>query len=124
MECLWFIFPPLIQHDLDRMKEECNLYKIRKSNWTNVYGIPDELYLYPESHGYVQCGKNITDADVNDILLYRDVHIEAGNINKRFYDNILHYIKYVLQEHNMSYPPRDWNEAKGIYGSIIESAAQ
>ena len=30
-----------------------------------MYGIPDELYLYPESRGYVPCGKNITDAEVN-----------------------------------------------------------
>ena len=106
------------------MKEKWNLHKIRKSNCTNVYGIPDELYLYPESRSYVQCGKSITDAEVNDILHYRDVHSEAGNINKRFDQNLLDYIKYALQEHNMSYPPRDWNEAKGMYGSIIESAAQ
>ena len=69
-EYLWFIFSTLIQHDLDRVTEEWNHHKIRKSNRTNVYGIPDELYLYPESCGYVQCGKNITDAEVNDILHY------------------------------------------------------
>ena len=84
MECLWFIFSPLIQRDLDRVKGEWNLYKIRKSNRANVYGTPDELYLYPESCHFVQCGKNVTDAEVNDILHYRDVHTEVGNINKRF----------------------------------------
>ena len=72
----------------------------------------------------MQCGKNITDAELNDILHYRNVHTEAGNINWRCDQNLLDYIKYVLQEHHMSYPPRDWNEAKGMYGSIIESAAQ
>ena len=54
IECLWFIFSALIQHDFDRVREEWNLHKIRKSNRTNVYGFPDELYLYPESRGYVQ----------------------------------------------------------------------
>ena len=44
----------------------------------------DELYLYPESRDFVQCGKNVIDAEVNDILHYRDVHTEVGNINKRF----------------------------------------
>ena len=72
----------------------------------------------------MQCGKNITDAEVNDILHYRDVHIEAGSINKRFDQNLLDYSRYVLLEHRVSYPPRDWNEAKGMYGSIIQSAAQ
>ena len=124
IECLWFIFSALIQHDLDRVREEWNLHKIRKSNRTNIYEISDELYLYPESRGYVQCGKNITDAEVDDILHYRDVHTEAGNINKWFDQNLLDYFNYVLQEHHMSYPPRDWNEAKGMYESIIESAAQ
>ena len=36
------------------------------------------------------------------ILHYRDVHTEAGNINKRFDQNLLDYIKYVLQEHHMT----------------------
>ena len=72
----------------------------------------------------MQCGKNITDAEVNDILHYRDVHIEAGSINKRFDQSLLDYSRYVLHEHHVSYPPRDWNEAKGMYGSIIQSAAQ
>ena len=85
MGCLWFIFSPLIQRNLDRVKGEWNLHKIRKSNRTNVYGTPDELYLYPESRDFVQCGKNVTDTEVNDILHYRDVHTEVGNINKRFY---------------------------------------
>ena len=61
---------------------------------------------------------------MNDILHYRDVHIEAGSINKRFDQNLLDYSRYVLHEHHVPYPPRDWNEAKGMYGSIIQSAAQ
>ena len=72
----------------------------------------------------MQCRKNITDTEVNDILHYRDAHTEAGNINKRLDQNLLDYIKYALHEHHMSYPPRDWNVAKGMYGSIIHSAAQ
>ena len=122
MELLWFVCSPLIQYELDRLKEAWN-HKIRKSNRTNVYGIPDELYLFPESRGYVQYGKK-TDPEVNDILHYLDLHTQAGNINKRFDQNILDYIKYVLQEHHMSYPLRDWNEAKEMYGIIIELAAQ
>lgn len=106
-----------------RQSERAWNHKIRKSNRTNVYGIPDELYLFPESRGYVQYGKK-TDPEVNDILHYLDLHTQAGNINKRFDQNILDYIKYVLQEHHMSYPPRDWNEAKEMYGIIIELAAQ
>ena len=35
----------------------------------------------------MQCGKNIADAGVNDILEYRDVQPGTGNINKRFDQN-------------------------------------
>ena len=43
-------------------------------------GIPDELYLYPETRGYLH--DYITDAEVNDILHYQDVQTEAGNQQK------------------------------------------
>ena len=72
MEFLWFVYSLQIQYELDRVKEVWN-HNIRKSNHTNVYGIPDELYLFHESRGYVQYGKK-TDPEVNDILHYRDLH--------------------------------------------------
>ena len=96
MEYLWFIFFPLTQHDLYRVKKEWNLHKIRKPHRTNVYGIPEELCLYPQSRGFVQWGRNITDTEVNDILHYRAVHTEVRNINKRFDQNLPDCIKHVL----------------------------
>ena len=52
MECLWFVLSPLIQCELDRLAKEWNAHKIRKSNQSVVSGIPDELYVFPESLRY------------------------------------------------------------------------
>ena len=43
MECLQFVFSPLIQYELDRLMEEWSAHKIRKSNYSFISGIPDEL---------------------------------------------------------------------------------
>ena len=51
MECLWFVFPLLIQLEQDRLTEESNARKIRKSNHSLVSGIPGELYFFPERQG-------------------------------------------------------------------------
>ena len=67
MECLWFIFSPLIQCELDRLMKEWNAHKIRKLNHSLVSGIPDELYFFAESLGYEQCGKNVAMAEVNEV---------------------------------------------------------
>ena len=42
--------------------------------------------------------KNVTDTEINDILDYWNLHFEAGNISERFDQNLLDYIKYVLQQ--------------------------
>ena len=67
MECLWFIFSPLIQCKLDRLMKEWNAQKIRKFNHSLVSGIPNELYFFPESLGYEQCGTNVAMAEVNEV---------------------------------------------------------
>ena len=57
MECLCFVFSPLIECELDRLTKEWNEHKRRKSNQFLVSGIPDELYFLSESLGYEQCEK-------------------------------------------------------------------
>ena len=42
MACLWFVFSPLIQCELNRFTEEWRLHKIRKSNHFLVSRSPDE----------------------------------------------------------------------------------
>ena len=76
VECLWFVFSALIQCELDRLTKEWNAHKIRKSNHSLASGIPDELYFFPESLGYEQCGKNVAMAEVNEVANESNVHLD------------------------------------------------
>ena len=76
VECLWFVFSALIQWEPDRLTKEWNAHKIRKSNHSLVSGIPDELYFFPESLGYEQCGKNVAMAEVNEVANESNVHLD------------------------------------------------
>ena len=76
MECLWFVFSPLIQCKLDRLMEEWSAQKSRNSNHSLVPGSPDELYLFPESLGYEQCRKNVPMAEINELANESNVHLD------------------------------------------------
>ena len=80
VECLWFVFSALIQCELDRLTKEWNAHKIRKSNHYLVSGIPDELYFFPESLGYEQCWKNVAMAEVNEVAIESNVHLDFQSI--------------------------------------------
>ena len=68
MECLWFVFSPLIQCELDRFTKEWNAQKNKIMNNSLVSGIPDKLCFFPKNLGYEQCGKNATIAEVNEVV--------------------------------------------------------
>ena len=47
MECAWFVFSDLLQEKLDKMKEEWNTHRIRRSSSAKISGISDEMYFLP-----------------------------------------------------------------------------
>ena len=54
MECLWYCFSPVIQAELDAVKENWNTHYIRKSRHDTVNGRPDSLFFLSEHHGGVE----------------------------------------------------------------------
>ena len=60
MECLCFVFSPLIKCEQARLTKEWNESKRRKSNHFLVSRISDELYFLSESLGYEQCEKKMS----------------------------------------------------------------
>ena len=49
---------------------------MRKSNHFLVSRIPNELYFFPESLGYEQCGKNVAMAELNEAANESNVHLD------------------------------------------------
>ena len=123
VECLWFVFSALIQWEPDRLTKEWNAHKIRKSNHSLVSGIPDELYFFPESLGYEQCGKNVAMAEVNEAANESNVHLDFQSIQTTSEPDLVNYFKYLVQASNKFYAPTTWEGTKILYQYIIESAA-
>ena len=53
---------------------------MRKSNHFLVSRIPNELYFFPESLGYEQCGKNVTMAELNEAANESNMHLDFQGI--------------------------------------------
>ncbi|XP_065680522.1 uncharacterized protein LOC136094498 [Hydra vulgaris] len=122
MECVWFSYSELIQFELDKMKEEWNSHNIRKTRHANVHGIPDEMFYLPELYNYQQCGVNINDDILSGILSQRDIHAEAYEILNKSDLQLVNYFKDVVNEKGLKMPPRNWDEARKIYNTIIYQA--
>ena len=123
MECLWFVFSPLNQCELDRLKGKWNAHKIRKSYHFLVSGIPDEFCFFPESLGYEQCRKNIAMAEVNEAVNESNAYLDFQGIQTTTEPDLVNYFKYLIQASNELYPPTTWKGAKNLYQYNIESPA-
>ena len=123
MECLQFVFSSLIEYKLDRLTEEWNAHKIRKSNHSFVSGSLDELYFFPKSLGYEQCGKSVAIAEINEVVNESNVHLDFQGIQTTKKPDLVNYFKYLVEGNNELYLPMTWDGAKKFYQYIIESAA-
>ena len=123
VECLWFVFSALIQWEPDRLTKEWNAHKIRKSNHSLVSGIPDELYFFPESLGYEQCGKNVAMAEVNEAANESNVHLDFQSIQTTSEPDLVNYFKYLVQASNKFYAATTSEGTKILHQCVIESAA-
>ena len=122
MECAWFVYSGFLQSELDKLKEEWNTHLIRKSRHCQVSGVPDELYLLPETRGYSDCGKPVSTNEVRWILDQRDVHREANSVLSNNNKKLFSYFTYVVTSLNLNMPPRDWQEARFIFQTIINAS--
>jgi len=106
MECVWFVFSDFLQLELDKVKDEWNMYFIRQSRHNTVSGVPDELYYLPQTRGFEDCRFEVSIDDIENILNQRD---GAGEL--------LEYFKYVVREEGLTHPPEDWRQARNIYSA-------
>ena len=64
----WFAYSDLLQSELDKMVEEWNTHTVRKSRYTKVWGIPNELFDLSEIYGYQKCERRVNNGHVEWIL--------------------------------------------------------
>ena len=120
MECIWFVFASLLQKELDVVKEEWNNHFIRKSKFTKVAGVPDELFYLPETRGFEEKGIKKSKSDVDAVLHDIDVHGEAASLLNAGDEAMFSYFSYVVENEKLDYPPKNWVTAQRLYAIIIE----
>ena len=104
MECVWSVFSDFVQLELDKVKDEWNMHFIRQSRHITVSGVPDELYVLPQTRGFEDCGFEVS---ADDKLNQRDICGQA-ELAKDVDDELLEYFKYVVREEGLTHQPEDW----------------
>ena len=103
------------------MKHEWNMHYIRQSRHDTVFGIPDELCYLPHTHGFEDCGSEVSADDIDNILNQRDIYVQA-ELAKEVDEELLGYFKYVVREEGLTHPLEDWTQAKDMYEKIVQLA--
>ena len=69
-------FVNIMKTGLHEIKESWNSHYVRKSRYYTAHGIPDELFLLPESVGTIDFNKTYTQQDLQEIEQQMDVQSE------------------------------------------------
>ena len=112
-ECLWYVFSPIIQNELDNVVEHWNTHYIRKSRTNELGGRPYSLFHLPSNYGANDMSLDVPEAQVN--------YVNAEIIHNVYDNEYTEYFDYVIQHE--SFPNTlDWNQALRIYCDIIDKA--
>ena len=116
LECLWFSFSPVMKKALDEVKESWNCHYVRKSRHFTAHGIPNELYVLPESVGAEDYGKNFNQGDLAEI--------ESATGPADISNNQLLYQEYFLYSAEILglEEPQDWRAALAMFKGLLEVA--
>ena len=113
-ECLWFCFAPLLQEDIEQLKEHWNTHYIRKSRHDTVSGRPDSLYHLPEIHGGAI---NLIAHVPDDELQYARVHL----VEQAERNDYQEYFQYVTITCDLQ-RPHSWREGLELYNTLLDCA--
>lgn len=120
-QCVWFVFSGFLQQQLDEVMRQWNSHYIR-SQPRIISGVPNEMYYLPENFGFLKCGIEIDNHDINTVLEQRDVFTDANNAIMTDED-LEKYFRYVVMCEKLSFPPNTWDEARQVFKTIIEKVA-
>lgn len=112
MECLWFCFSWLIQHDLDNVRDHWNSHYIRKSRYDTVSGIPNILYMLPEYNGKQDCLVPLSNEDIEEMKSNSELENQGINIYTE-------YFEWIMDELGLQCPGNE-TEALNLFKMLVE----
>ena len=119
MECVWFVFAKFLQTQLNEVKYEWNTHYIRRSRHDTIPGIPDVLYHLPALLGHENEKVIITPEQLHNLLNERNIILEATEVMSNNDEDLEQFFNYITQTEDFTYPPKNWQEARVIYETII-----
>jgi len=72
----------ILQQELNTMSEEWNNHYIRASKFSQVSGIPEQLFKFPEIKGFEDQGLFVSSEDIEGLTHELDIHAEAEHVFK------------------------------------------
>jgi hypothetical protein len=104
-----------MRNSLKAIKESWNTHYVRKSRYYTAHGIPDQLFLLPES---------VDAVDHKMEYLQPDIHAIEGSVNVG--DDELHKVHQEYFHYNFSIlrlqEPRTWTDCLSNYEQLIAAA--
>ena len=114
LECLWFCFSPILKKGLEEIKESWNCHYVRKSRYYTQAGIPNQLFLLPETVGADDYKKEYDEQDLLEIENTLNVSIE----NDSEYQEYFSYSAGVLELGQT----QTWRQALAAYERLLQAA--
>ena len=114
LECLWFCFSPVLKKGLEEIKESWNCHYVRKSRYYTQAGIPNQLFLLPETVGANDYKKEYDEQDLSEIEDTLNVSIE----NDSEYQEYFSYSAGVLGLGQA----QTWRQALAAYERLLQAA--
>ena len=121
LACIQFVYRDLLQSNLDCVRDDWNNHFIRRSNNSHVWGIPDELYYFPENWEFEDCGIEIGNDEIAAIETHTEIFEKEKEIEGERDDELIDYFKYIIEQYDFEYPPRDWEEGKKVFQTIMNN---
>ena len=113
MECLWYCFSPVIQAELDSVKDNWNTHYIRKSRHNTVKGRPDCLFFLAEHHGTVDMLVHVPEEKIQ----YTSTHV----IEEIQTHELQEYFEYVRL--TLDWPqPNTYQDALELFENLVNIA--
>ena len=114
LECLWFCFSPVLNRGLEEVKDSWNSHYVRKSRYHTQAGMPNQLYLLPETVGAEDFKR---EYDGHDLIQIED-SVNVSTENHSAYQEYFAYSAGVLGIGQI----QTWRDALSAYKRLLEAA--
>ena len=116
--CAWFCFGPLLRKNLSEFKDQWNSHYIRKSQYSNVHGRPNFVYVCPGDE------KSDQSFIVNDDdLVGVDEYLNSleGN-DTPDYEIYFEYFQHVVDTQRITMGNNSWTDAETLFKYLLNNA--